>query len=111
MLAVACLVVAYVNRDNPGKGQIEGAYFEPKTPGEGWTAYAPIEEEPVGFSRFEPFDAWDPYLWLGPAPPLRWWPRSWPCAPSGTSARPDEAQRRTRTGDPFLTMEVLYQLS
>jgi hypothetical protein len=22
-----------------------------------------------------------------------------------------EAQRRTRTGDPFLTMEVLYQLS
>jgi hypothetical protein len=65
MLAVACLVVAYINRDNPGKGQIEGAYFEPKTPGEGWTAYAPIEEEPVGFSRFEPFDAWDPYLWLG----------------------------------------------
>ena len=24
---------------------------------------------------------------------------------------PPQAQRRTRTGDPFLTMEVLYQLS
>jgi hypothetical protein len=30
---------------------------------------------------------------------------------AGISARSSEADARTRTGDPFITSEVLYQLS
>jgi heme exporter protein D len=59
LVGVACLVVAYVNRNR----ELEG-----------WTEYAPREEEgnlaapllaeETG-SVFEPFDWWNGYLWLG----------------------------------------------
>jgi hypothetical protein len=65
LLSIACLVVAYLSRDNELRGDLQGAYFDASKPEEGWTAYAPLDEEPTNFSRFEPFDIWDPYLWLG----------------------------------------------
>jgi hypothetical protein len=59
LVGAGCMVVAYVNR---------------KPEADGWTEYAPLEEEgnlaspllaeETG-SVFEPFDWWNGYLWLG----------------------------------------------
>ena len=47
LAAVACFVVAYLNR----QVKLEGVYFDRDVGG--------------GNSVFDPFDPWDGYLWLG----------------------------------------------
>ena len=62
--ALVCLVVAYVNRDEPPPSSIEGAYFNRSVGSEGSVVYARVGGGD-DYSRFDNFDIWDPYLWLG----------------------------------------------
>ena len=55
------------------------------------------------WSRDDDRDLCGPYLATAPSRPARRCERIWLCT--------GQALFRTRTGDPFLTMEVLYQLS
>ena len=68
LAALACFVVAYLNRDIDVQRDVvvTGSNVGAEDPGTpGWTAYAPLEEADPTPSRFEPFDFWDGYLWLG----------------------------------------------
>lgn len=45
---IACLIVAYLNREPEGEAFTSVVAFDPAEP-----------------TAFEPFRGWDPYLWLG----------------------------------------------
>jgi heme/copper-type cytochrome/quinol oxidase subunit 1 len=60
--ACACIAVAVVNRHvyPPPVGGVPGHAERA-----GWTEYAPLDVSSASPSRFDSFELWDPYLWVG----------------------------------------------